>query len=172
MKRQCVSQPLMTISLVLSCFMPFANSGDRQACAQHLASQDVRAFDDGYRLAAVAKRSAERDPGGRLLRYTHEVPRESAEPSAQFARRPCGWECDFCWIGTPWEDNCDAEWENDGQCDCGCQFDDTADCISPALPDLVVEDSFVDTESEVLPGVPVGLSDTVTNVGAGLASTA
>lgn len=36
--------------------------------------------------------------------------------------------CDWCWVGTPAENACPAEWcgTNDG-CDCGCQFDDS-DC--------------------------------------------
>ncbi len=41
---------------------------------------------------------------------------------------PCGPECDFCWFGTEYEENCPLEWCGtfDG-CDCGCQFSDE-DC--------------------------------------------
>lgn len=37
-------------------------------------------------------------------------------------------DCDWCWNGTNRE--CDASWEGDGECDCGCQFDDSVDCQS------------------------------------------
>ncbi len=43
----------------------------------------------------------------------------------------CGPECDLCWIGTPFENDCPWEWEDDGECDCGCQFPDTSDCFGP-----------------------------------------
>lgn len=41
---------------------------------------------------------------------------------------PCGPECAFCWIGTEFEHACPDNWNGDGQCDCGCQFLDSADC--------------------------------------------
>ena len=40
----------------------------------------------------------------------------------------CGPECDSCWYGTPFENDCDPNWEDDDHCDCGCQFPDTLDC--------------------------------------------
>ena len=43
----------------------------------------------------------------------------------------CGPECDSCWIGTEFENDCLPEWEDDGECDCGCQFPDTSDCFGP-----------------------------------------
>ena len=39
----------------------------------------------------------------------------------------CGPQCDYCWFGRPEENNCPPEWCGDGDCDCGCQFNDT-DC--------------------------------------------
>lgn len=40
------------------------------------------------------------------------------------ATTPCGSSCDTCSeSGT-----CPADWENDGWCDCNCQFPDTLDC--------------------------------------------
>ncbi len=38
-------------------------------------------------------------------------------------------DCDWCWTGTNIENNCDASWQGDGECDCGCQFSDP-DCQS------------------------------------------
>jgi len=43
---------------------------------------------------------------------------------------PCGPACDFCWIGTEFQNNCPASWCNDGECDCGCQWVDQ-DCGGP-----------------------------------------
>lgn len=43
----------------------------------------------------------------------------------------CGPECDMCWIGGPFENDCDPAWEDDDYCDCGCQFPDTSDCFGP-----------------------------------------
>lgn len=40
---------------------------------------------------------------------------------------PCLW----CWLGTGLENNCPAVWEEDGECDCGCQFSDSIDCTLP-----------------------------------------
>ena len=42
-------------------------------------------------------------------------------------RARCEAGCDFCWEGTPLEGACDPDWEGDGECDCGCQFNDP-DC--------------------------------------------
>ncbi len=42
----------------------------------------------------------------------------------------CAPACFFCWCGTAYEDNCPLDWENDGFCDCCCQFPDTDDCSS------------------------------------------
>lgn len=36
--------------------------------------------------------------------------------------------CDRCWTATMYEGGCPAEWEGNGPCDCGCQFEDTEDC--------------------------------------------
>lgn len=36
--------------------------------------------------------------------------------------------CDICHLGGPFEQSCFPEWSDDGECDCGCQFSDTADC--------------------------------------------
>ena len=33
----------------------------------------------------------------------------------------CDWECDQCWCGTIYENNCDDWWAYDDECDCGCQ---------------------------------------------------
>lgn len=38
----------------------------------------------------------------------------------------CGPECDYCWIGTSYENNCEPLWMYDTECDCGCQFTDIA----------------------------------------------
>ncbi len=49
--------------------------------------------------------------------------------------------CDFCWIGTVAEDNCLPEWDGDGECDCGCQWEDP-DCgggCNPVCGDGVCE---------------------------------
>ncbi len=35
--------------------------------------------------------------------------------------------CDWCWVGTVRESNCPAQWNGDGECDCGCDFVDI-DC--------------------------------------------
>jgi len=35
--------------------------------------------------------------------------------------------CDYDWYGTQYENNCPPCWYGDGDCDCGCQFDDI-DC--------------------------------------------
>jgi len=43
----------------------------------------------------------------------------------------CGPQCDACWYGTPFENDCLPEWEDDGYCDCGCQFSDSYDCGTP-----------------------------------------
>ncbi len=40
----------------------------------------------------------------------------------------CGAGCDSCWCGTPFENDCDPNWEDDNWCDCCCQFPDTLDC--------------------------------------------
>lgn len=40
----------------------------------------------------------------------------------------CGAGCDWCWCDTPFENDCDPAWEDDGECDCCCQFPDTSDC--------------------------------------------
>jgi V8-like Glu-specific endopeptidase len=39
----------------------------------------------------------------------------------------CPPNCDYCNVGTEYENNCPVEWNNDGECDCGCQFNDI-DC--------------------------------------------
>lgn len=44
---------------------------------------------------------------------------------------PCGPQCDYCWTGTVAECACPTSWIGDGDCDCGCQFDDAIDCGSP-----------------------------------------
>lgn len=44
------------------------------------------------------------------------------------AVEPCAANCDVCWLSTEREFNCPLDWEGDGECDCGCQFADTADC--------------------------------------------
>ncbi len=44
----------------------------------------------------------------------------------------CGAACDACWLGTSFELDCDPTWQDDGFCDCGCQFPDTLDCGLPA----------------------------------------
>ncbi|MGD2108999.1 MAG: hypothetical protein PVI86_06365, partial [Phycisphaerae bacterium] len=42
---------------------------------------------------------------------------------------PCDWECDYCWCGTWYEQNCPVDWFYDAECDCGCQFcDGWCDC--------------------------------------------
>jgi len=30
----------------------------------------------------------------------------------------CGPRCDYCWLGTPYENNCSVQWLDDGDCDC------------------------------------------------------
>jgi len=50
----------------------------------------------------------------------------STELSAVFGG--CGPQCDECWIGTAFENDCFLDWEDDGVCDCGCQFPDRFDC--------------------------------------------
>ncbi len=40
-------------------------------------------------------------------------------------------ECDWCWFGTSAQNACPSTWQNDGSCDCGCQFCDP-DCPSCA----------------------------------------
>ena len=42
-------------------------------------------------------------------------------------RARCAAICDYCWVDTPLDGNCDPLWEGDGQCDCGCEFNDP-DC--------------------------------------------
>lgn len=44
----------------------------------------------------------------------------------------CGPRCDYCWLGTPYENNCSVQWLDDGDCDCGCQFVDS-DCGAQCL---------------------------------------
>ncbi len=39
----------------------------------------------------------------------------------------CDAPCVWCWSGTNFEQNCNPAWNNDGECDCGCQFQDV-DC--------------------------------------------
>ena len=36
----------------------------------------------------------------------------------------CHIDCDYCWCGTQYENNCDPMWFYDDECDCGCQFCD------------------------------------------------
>lgn len=57
--------------------------------------------------------------------------------------RPCMW----CWTDTAVENNCDPSWEGDGECDCGCQFDDAIDCgACTPVPDYyeIYADSYYD----------------------------
>ena len=42
-------------------------------------------------------------------------------------RARCAAVCEWCWVGTPFDVQCDPDWEGDGECDCGCQFADP-DC--------------------------------------------
>jgi hypothetical protein len=39
----------------------------------------------------------------------------------------CHSDCDWCHLGTEYEGACPAEWQGDGECDCGCQWADV-DC--------------------------------------------
>jgi hypothetical protein len=51
-----------------------------------------------------------------------------AGPAAIY-RCPCDAPCDYCHCDDPdLVGNCNAEWEGDGSCDCGCQFNDDVDC--------------------------------------------
>ena len=45
----------------------------------------------------------------------------------------CLSQCQFCHLGTSNEMVCDAGWLGDGECDCGCQFADNADCGSNCI---------------------------------------
>jgi hypothetical protein len=45
----------------------------------------------------------------------------------------CGAGCDYCWLGTAYENACLPGWNGDGTCDCGCQYSDT-DCGTPPPP--------------------------------------
>jgi len=49
---------------------------------------------------------------------------------AGVAAGACASWCDDCWEGTIYENNCALEWQNDGRCDCGCQFNDNVDCCA------------------------------------------
>jgi len=49
---------------------------------------------------------------------------------------PCDPECAWCHIGTDNEAHCLSEWNGDGECDCGCQFDDV-DCSEGTSPPVV-----------------------------------
>ncbi len=169
MKVPFVSRMPSNAWLISAWVVSIGAPGPAQPHQQEVTPPRAPALDQGYRLVVTPAFDGEYvgEAVDRFGRQPDEGLPESAGSSDPLAQGPCGWECDFCWIGTPWEDNCDWAWEGDGQCDCGCQFEDTADCISPALPDLVVEESFVGAEAEVLPGAPVALSDTVTNVGVG-----
>lgn len=169
MKVPFVSQTPSNAWLIFAWVVSIGAAGHAQPQPQDAALPGSLTVDEGYRHAVTPAPEEESvgDTVNRFARQADEGLREGERSSEPSARGPCGWECDFCWTGTPWEDNCDWAWEGDGQCDCGCQFEDTADCVSPALPDLVVEESFVDAETEVLPGAPVVLSDTVNNVGVG-----
>lgn len=53
----------------------------------------------------------------------------------------CDADCDWCWTGTACESACDPAWEGDGECDCGCQFDDVAsgDCPAPECGNGIIE---------------------------------
>ncbi|MGD2111571.1 MAG: CARDB domain-containing protein, partial [Phycisphaerae bacterium] len=76
----------------------------------------------------------------------------------------CGPECDNCWIGTAFEDNCNPAWEGDGQCDCGCQFADGDDC---GAPDLIIQSSGRSPSTGMTPGESIYIEHTVLNQGTG-----
>ena len=44
--------------------------------------------------------------------------------------------CEWCWIGTARENDCEPDWAGDGVCDCGCQFcdPDCPQCQCPVGP--------------------------------------
>lgn len=46
--------------------------------------------------------------------------------SSWVAGGTCDGECDYCWCGTAYEEDCPIEWFYDADCDCGCQFCDAA----------------------------------------------
>ena len=47
--------------------------------------------------------------------------------------------CDFCWIGTEFEDNCPLGWLGGNRvCDCGCQWEDP-DCVDPRSASIDLE---------------------------------
>jgi len=54
--------------------------------------------------------------------------------------------CEFCWLGTLFEQNCDPIWEGDAYCDCGCQFNDP-DC-GPRGACCVPRDGYCDVLTE------------------------
>jgi len=78
--------------------------------------------------------------------------------------------CEYCWLDTMFYLACPAEWYGDGTCDCGCQFDDPADCGGGGdLPDLIIQASSRSPAAGVVPGGMITLSDTVENQGVGAA---
>jgi hypothetical protein len=53
----------------------------------------------------------------------------TCEDPSNVYRCPCDGSCAYCWCDDPVrEGNCETYWEGDGECDCGCQFSDDADC--------------------------------------------
>jgi hypothetical protein len=54
-------------------------------------------------------------------------------PPTPHPSESCPVTCAYCYFGTDRENNCPAEWNNDGECDCGCQFVDL-DCALPPPP--------------------------------------
>ena len=76
----------------------------------------------------------------RKMSKTHEGPADvSAKSSLLSEAIPpagggCDLECDWCWCGTEFENNCPNEWFLDADCDCGCQFCD-AGCFDCELQD-------------------------------------
>ncbi len=68
------------------------------------------------------------------------VPVGTGVPDKQSAGGSCDSDCDWCWCGTEFENNCPTEWFYDAECDCGCQFCDLGcfdctvqDCSGPPL---------------------------------------
>jgi len=82
-----------------------------------------------------------------------------------------GQPCDYCWLDTPFDMACPESYEGDGDCDCGCQFDDSVDCaVGGDPPDLVIQSSTRSPATGVVPLGLVTLSDTVQNQGTGTAA--
>ena len=79
-------------------------------------------------------------------------------------------ECDWCWFGTSAQNNCPSAWQNDGSCDCGCQYCDpdcascgsTADgaCCSPEGPAFACSNNV--TEANCMGGGGAYRGDDVT----------